>query len=172
MAERRTIKKNTPAKPAQKAKPPKKERTEKESLLIREIWGIGITVFGIFALLGYIGIAGTLGTLLKKLFFGLFGNTAYILPFAIITIGLYLMIKHSLKIGARVYLSLAGIFVCLSCMFHLFSGLEVTPSEYFMYGAIGMGGGLIGGIIETPLSNLTGAVGSFLILFTLLIVFI
>jgi len=169
MAERRTIKKNTPAKPSPKAKPVK-ERTEKERLLIREIWGIGITVFGIFTLIGYIGIAGTLGTLVKKLFFGLFGNPAYLLPFAIIAVGLYLMIKHNLKIGARVYLSLTGILICLSCMFHLFSGIEVTPSEFFMYGTIGMGGGLIGGIIETPLSNLTGNVGSFLILFALLIV--
>ncbi len=145
-------------------------------------WSLGLaseTRRGIFALLnlivaaiiilGFFGVAGTLGTTMadfvRKLF-GLLGG--YLFAIVYFYFGIKLLVPPSQKNGYKIA-HFAGLFIIIfavPALFHLF----VSPDIAQEFGNYGRGGGIIGYLISNMLRNSIGVIPAFLIIVAAIII--
>ncbi len=132
----------------------------------------------VILIMGNHGLTGTFGNVVSGVLFGLFGAAAYLFPFALFFITVFLMVNHHNSASIRKALSIFAFFLALSMFFQLFwhtdfdtlkQGFDGDPfwnyaREYHR------GGGLIGGHLFDWLMNLTGYVGSVVIIITLILI--
>ena len=171
-------------KPASKTKrkPGKLKRQQKRE----EIAGLCIGIVGIYTFLCiFTEYAGKWGVAVHDAMFGSFGLLAYVLPFAIVALGIAIIVKrkHKIKILNILVWVLFGL--CVVCIFHIAS-LQITygdeydratfkgfvSASYKLWGTQGLGTGALAAIISYPLVKNIDAWGSYLVFAGYIVIFI
>lgn len=166
------------------AKPqPKKtlgaKRNVKNDPIISEIASIITIAVSIFLIISIFteGAAGQLGLAMKTGFVGLFGIGAYIFPFIVIGVSIYVLFASDKTIPRSKIISGCLVYFALIILFHVISfSKNVAPenlADYikisFLNGSI-KNGGLIGAVFGNFLLNIFDSIGTYIILITLFVV--
>ena len=116
--------------------------------------------------------AGQIGSFISPLFGGLVGVIKYIIPIGMFITALSLMRENSDFVTTKVTQFLVFI-ICVTVVMHInqFSKLDLSNNitfeeivnEAYNLGTANQGGGAIGAIVATPLSQLIGSVGATII---------
>ena len=170
MAENKS-KKNTGKtnrKPAAKRQPAKKKHTPakqpKRSFAYARsgVWMLlAALLTGIFT---YGSAQGVLAGFIHKILFGLFSNTAYLIPIVMFALGIYVFyVKRTNNFALKICLSLVEIILSGSLIM-LFSTNEYPLiSSLWSYGIDGLGGGVLGGSVAIALAKLVGRAAAIVI---------
>lgn len=134
--------------------------------------------FLVIVSLGYFGLTGAIGSVINNVVFGLFGSAAFLFPFALFLIVVFLVVNHYSYASIMKSISIFLLFIAISMFFQLFvsadfesarEGLEGDP--FYQYAVLNkQGGGFIGGRLLEGLKNLCGEVGAVIILITLALI--
>ena len=146
------------------------ERRQKLEDEIRFFVAIGITILLTMCNFHY---CMDVGNMVYFILHGLFGWLAYILPFVLLGIYLFMIPnRENLEASIKVKLVLL-LFVEFCWLFH-FVGIKdsqtFSPIVYFKAGQEGINGGLIGGLFSGLLENLIGSVATVLIIFLAMLI--
>ncbi len=154
-----------------KTKPKQAEKPQKNPL-VSEIWAVLLTAFGVILILSfYFDATGPFGEFLKSFGRGMLGIPSFVLPALVTYGGVKFIIKR--EISTRGILLTGGILFIVSAFFHLFSSYEFTGVvDYYHLGILNEGGGVIGGIIATPLALFASKWGAFVLLLALAVIMI
>ena len=187
---RRTIKKE----PAKKAPAPKNEKTGLSSGTKKEIALVILVCVSLLLILGIyttdlntsdpssdIGaikgssLIGHLGVIVKWIVTGLFGPVAYLLPVLSVAAGIYILkTAKSDKPKAYIYISGAVFAVCISALFYVFgyadTDLSFNLKEFWEFGTLSFGGGVLGALLGYPLVMLSKTTGAAIILFMMILI--
>lgn len=145
-----------------------------------EIYGIIITTISLLIGLSiFIKPTGAAGEFFRNIFLGLLGIGAYILPILTLFIGLALIINNG-----KIKLQKKFLYICLSC-YVLVSIIHVSYSfknfnlkyskkiiKAYTMGLESKGGGALSEVITSPLIYAFGRIGAYIVLFSLLSIFI
>lgn len=145
-----------------------------------EIYGIIITAISLLIGLSiFIKPTGAAGELFRNIFLGLLGIGAYILPILTLFIGLALIINNG-----KIKLQKKFLYICLSCyvfllIIHVNYSLKNFDLKYsekiikaYAMGLEFKGGGALSEIITSPLTYAFGKIGTYIVLLSLLSIFI
>ena len=152
-----------------------KAKAKRETEIRRDV-GILLTLgISILLFLSCIGLAGPVGSALASLAFGLFGITAYIFPFLLLYLVIFLMANTaSLDVTRRVT-SLSGLYIFICAFAQLIlSGYEKStgPAQIFREcSRYHTGGGIIGGILVLLFGKGFGMIGAYVIVILALVIF-
>lgn len=151
----------------------KKEALLKEQSR-REIIGVVLVALGL--LLGvmlYTDAVSTLGEAVKSLFFGMLGMGGFVLPVAVVVLGVVVIVKSKSEMRPAVFLLLLlGVLSILSIMhiitrpYNAQSGINVISyyGDAYTYGYIArLGGGIMGALLAYPAQVLVGEACSYII---------
>lgn len=173
-ARARTTEKAAPkrasAKTAQKEAPPPSDRMS--DAIRGEVVVIAVFAFAVLLAIGiFTEAGGALGVLVHRLFFGLFGVGAVILPFALM-LGCIFAGLRKFRASSRLKNALMGVlFVAFISIFHIryINGNTVATAgvaEYLGYFVQNGGtdnGGLLGAMVGGSLKKILGTVGSYVV---------
>ncbi|AOY78420.1 FtsK/SpoIIIE family DNA translocase [Clostridium formicaceticum] len=143
-----------------------------------EIYGIFTIALGLILLTALQSNgAGKVGEGLKYLLMGLFSNTAFILPYIMVLLGVLVFINKPFWKELKGKLFFILTFLCLlifRTLLEISLIEELTDSSFieaikimFTKGTQGIGGGAVGTVITYWLVNLFGQVGTYIIIVTL-----
>ncbi len=132
----------------------------------------------VLLIMGNFGLTGAFGNVVSGVLFGLFGAAAFLFPFALFFITVFLMVNHYNSASIRKALSIFAFFLALSMLFQLFWHTDFDTLKQSFSGdpfwnyarEYRRGGGFIGGHLFDWLMNLTGYVGSVVIIVTLVLI--
>lgn len=114
------------------------------------------------------GIGGKIGNALGGIFFGLMGTNAYVFPFLLFFLTLYIMANRGSRRAYVQTASAAGLFVTVCGLLELMLvGWRESHSlnEYYEVGMqYHQGGGLIGGALENLFCPTIGVAGTYIVL--------
>jgi len=132
--------------------------------------GICILLF-----LSCIGLCGPAGSVFASLLFGLFGIPAYVFPFLIFYLVLFVMANPASSAVSRRVIALAGLYMFI-CAFvqMIFSGYEkgIRLDMIFRENAhYHTGGGIVGGFFVQLFGRGFGVAGAYVIIVTALVIF-
>lgn len=149
-------------KPGRKPKSVKVTTEPKEpNYLLRQVFAFGLIVLSLFLLMGGFGWGGVLPTKLFELASWFLGFVAYVLPFALLYLGIH-KFRHEEKIVP--FVKLLGailLFVCLAGMVHVF----VDPNESAKVAGEGIYGGEIGYVASSGLLVFLNSMTAFVVFF-------
>lgn len=113
--------------------------------------------------------AGQVGAFLSPLFGGLVGIIKYVIPVGIIITALSLIREESSYVTTKLTQFIIFI-ICITTMMHInqFSKMNIANNatfdeivnEAYRIGTMNQGGGAIGAIVATPLTNMLGSLGA------------
>ncbi|ABR48814.1 cell division protein FtsK/SpoIIIE [Alkaliphilus metalliredigens QYMF] len=149
--------------------------------LNHEVYGIVTTATGLILLVGmYSNAAGKIGHWIKVLLMGLFSNVAFLLPYIIIFSGIMIFINKSnwahkkqllfyslILFSILVLKSLQDIELIFDIMGNTVNEVIV---QSFAQGIQGNAGGLVGTTITLFLVSFLGSIGTYIFIFTLLLI--
>ena len=171
--------KKTPAAKSAKKRSAAAQTKNKENAMKQELIALFTVVAGALIAVFLYAPSGIVGEWIKTFFLGIGGVPVYLLPLLVIANGIHRAVQKKYEESFYKYILICISIFVLSAIFHLFSGgdkcnplLLTSMAQYYEYGAYGMGGGLIGGIITDIFRNLGGSIATGIILFTVLIVLI
>lgn len=122
------------------------------------------------------GIGGKIGNVLGGIFFGLMGTNAYVFPFLLFFLTLYVMANRGSRRAYVQTASAAGLFVTVCGLLELMLvGWRESHSlnEYYEVGMqYHQGGGLIGGALENLFCPTIGVAGTYIVLIAATILFL
>ncbi len=148
----------------------KREAEIKRDVGILLTLGISILLF-----LSCIGLAGPLGSALAALAFGLFGITAYIFPFLLLYLVIFLIANSASPDVTRRVISLSGLYIFICAFAQLIlSGYEKStgPAQIFREcSRYHTGGGILGGILVLLFGRGFGIIGAYVIVIIALVIF-
>jgi len=149
------------------AKYNKVKKTNNQENIKVEIVGIFLMVF---ALLGLISTfsekTGAVGLFLRHWFKVIAGKGNFVLPLIFFAVGFKISFGKTIKhLGKRE----TGFFVLIAA-FLMFLSLEIPPSAMFTMAWQGEGGGVIGTILTYGALKSLGLIGTYLLIFTLLLI--
>lgn len=154
-----------------------------------EIKGIIAAAAAAFLILSYLpgNMTGVIGNIAAKLVFGLFGTSAYAIPPVLIILSLVMFIAKERSVNGYKYLQMLVLLSLFSVLFYISGSSTGGPVEIrngiikILVGFYENGvnppshdllksGGIIGGIIGTPLNLLLKSTGTILVAVSLMIV--
>lgn len=150
-----------------------------------EICGIFSIAFGLIILTGLqTNSAGKIGKGFKFILMGLFSNSAFLLPYIIIFLGIMVFIGKNFESQKKKILYFSCVFIYLLTFKSLLDfqtnaifinkllkdGLTVSFKTIFLRSTEGVGGGLIGTSIAYILLKLFGPIASYIIIVTLFLI--
>ena len=132
--------------------------------------GVSILLF-----LSCIGLAGPVGSVLASLLFGIFGIPAYIFPFLLLYLVIFLMANAPSADVTRRVIALIGLYLFICAFVHLIlSGYENHAGllQIFREGSrYHTGGGILGGIFVLLFGKAFGLIGAYVIIILALVIF-
>ena len=157
-----------------KKKVTKKENHDdtKQQILSGEVKGILTVAIGAFLLFAFLSdAAGTMGSFLKNLFYGLFGVASAIGCIFVILTGVYIFLNKSKRSIKSNLIMLGGIVLSTAVLVALFkcdteiigTGLIEQIMELYNGGIEGNGGGIIGSGLCRLLVMLIGVSGTWIL---------
>jgi len=176
-------KKNSSKKSTVKNNSSKAKEAKKDKLF--DFNGIILITLGVLIFLALLSVmfsdptslAGDMGVFINRIFIGLLGIGAYVLPFVLIYMGVsYIKIDKYLKItkkslGILIFIVTTMIFVELIVLpaYYVKGNMASAIIDQFKSKSV-LHGGIISLIITVPISSLLGKVGSYIVLFALYII--
>jgi len=132
-----------------------------------EIWAILILALGAFLIIAlHTETAGKLGEVVSKLLFGVFGFTAFILPYYLIIYGFLLFLKRAAHIGGRSVIFYILIYLMIVL---IYSGRFIEPGyvlsgpvQIYSEGVARTGGGVFGMYAGVLLVKFIGKAGLYI----------
>lgn len=155
-------------KPARKTEvQPKKE--SKFSYVLSAVWVILASVLlGIFT---YAGDQGAVAGFINDVMFGLFAITAYLVPIALLAVGIYVLrVKRTNKLLSKICLCFAAIILIAALIMLFWQEKMPEISALWGYGIENIGGGVLGGTIAILFQKMFGKAASVIIILALLAV--
>jgi len=147
-----------------------------KALFHDEIILIATLVISLLIILSDFNLSGTVGGAINYVTFGLFGFSAYLLPFFLFFGVAFYIANRGNMIAMRKLISAIIIGIVLTALIQLiFKDYSATVKigEYFTTSAEDKnGGGIIGGILCKLLHPLVGTIGTYIILIAFMIVFL
>lgn len=133
-----------------------------------EIFCWVLLAVAVFLFISTIGYGGPLGSAAADLIFGLLGTNAYVFPFMIFGLTIFMMANKGNTVAVIRTLSAAGLFLvmCAILQLLLIENTEThTLREYYQVGAeYHQGGGLVGGGIVSFFAPSVGIAGTWIVL--------
>lgn len=171
MAEKKTnknIKKTSKKvrKPAAKKAPAKKAMPKNQKNSFTYVGkGLGMLLAAVLTGIFTYGSAQEwLSKPIHNILFGLFSNTAYLIPIAMFALGIYVFyVKRTNNFLMKICLSLAEIILCGSLIMLFSTGDYPLVSSLWSYGIDGLGGGVLGGSLAILLAKLVGRAAAIVI---------
>jgi len=125
------------------------------------VWGIGLIAVGVLVFLSFFELSGPFGTSASTATRFLFGMWAFVVPAALVFIGLSLIGVVSKHVTNKPVVGMVTIFLGSLTLFHLMTGnVPLAGSETPVEEA----GGMVGSVIAFPLERLVGYWGAFVVL--------
>ncbi|MCB1246883.1 MAG: DNA translocase FtsK 4TM domain-containing protein [Acidimicrobiia bacterium] len=126
-----------------------------------DVWGIGLVVVALLILLSFFDLSGPIGAQASTVTRYLFGMWAFVVPLALVVIGLSLIGVIDRDHHGKSVVGVTILFVGSVALFHLFTGNVPLAggSE-----SVSEHGGAVGSLITFPLERLIGYWGSFVVL--------
>ncbi|MDO4546378.1 MAG: DNA translocase FtsK 4TM domain-containing protein, partial [Bacillota bacterium] len=154
------------------------ERLAAKKRLRDEIVSIVLIAVGVFLVVAFqTSAAGTIGTVLSQFFKGLFGFTAYILPYYFIVYGILLFTRKTIHVGVKSVILLLVIFLALSLMnagrFIQADMMEIglgNLAVHYNNGMILDDGGAFGMVAGGTIVKLIGIPGLYIFSFVVIII--
>lgn len=120
-------------------------------------------------------LIGHLGVIIKWLFAGLLGPVAYAVPILCLASGIYMAkTVKSEKPKAFIYISGLVFTFCLSALFYVFQyypeDANFSLKDFWEYGTLSYGGGVIGALFGYPLVALSKTTGAAVIIISLMLI--
>lgn len=148
------------------------------SFIGAEVIMLLVLAFSILLLLSNFGLCGKVGELISNVSFGIFGVLSYVLPFGIfLGCGLYVSNRGNLRMTIKLFAGiLLFIFLCIMAQLVTKAYLQSTlsagkPMDFYIYSSQNKtAGGIIGGTLCSMLYSAFGAVGTYVIDITLIII--
>ncbi|MGN1330450.1 MAG: DNA translocase FtsK 4TM domain-containing protein [Clostridia bacterium] len=123
--------------------------------------------------------AGQVGAFLSPLFGGLVGVIKYVIPIGIIVTALSLIREESSYVTTKLTQFIIFI-ICITTIMHInqFSKMNIASNatfeeivnEAYKIGTMNQGGGAIGAIVATPLTNMLGSLGAMILTIAIAVV--
>ena len=157
----------------QAAPPPVSMRS---AAMNRDIHILIVMAVALLLFLSLLGLCGGVGRVLSGFLFGLFGAPAYVFPFLLVYLDLFLLANDGAgtQMFQRVF-GLSGIYVFVCAFFQLILyGYESGIQNMHFYresAAEHSGGGLIGGSIVSLFGSALGTIGTYVVILIALIIF-
>ena len=135
-----------------------------------------VLAVAVLLFLSLLGLCGALGRVLSGFLFGLFGAPAYVFPFLLVYMYLFLLANDGVspRLVQRV-LGLTGMYVFVCAFFQLIlygyeSGMQIM--QYYRESAAEhSGGGLVGGFFVSLFGSALGTIGAYVIILIALVIF-
>ncbi len=168
-----------------KSKSNKKNSNEKVNILKKEILGVMLIAFASFLIfiVNQSGQIGIVGDWIKIILIVIFGKGMYVLPFAIMLMGVLQLLNILLYSEKKQIISISGLFLCLlmiiairDCTVQNFFPLDESIKEVFKismdyHQLIILGGGLLGNIASYIFIKLLGITGTYILISTFILIF-
>ncbi|MEE8330880.1 MAG: DNA translocase FtsK 4TM domain-containing protein [Acidimicrobiia bacterium] len=126
-----------------------------------DLWGLTLIVFGVVIGLGYLSLAGPVGRGTVGVLEVLFGLWGYIVPVALVGLGVTLIARPPLPEHGRLAIGIGLVFFGTLAMFHLMTG---TLSLSGNIEVVRDRGGAVGSLVAFPLRRVIGFWGAFVVL--------
>jgi S-DNA-T family DNA segregation ATPase FtsK/SpoIIIE len=126
-----------------------------------DVWGVALIVFALLVLLGFAELAGPFGKAVTDGTRFLFGLWRYLVPVAMIGIGVMLVAGKPRRGAARTITGAATAFIGSLAMFHLLTGAVALVPDVEL---VKTRGGAVGALLAFPLKRLLGTWGAFVVL--------
>lgn len=156
------------------SQPAAAEQTNPQIMQEAVLWLILAACVLIF--ISYFGICGYVGEVISDICFGVFGVAAYIFPLLLFVASAFLISNRGSRIAGMKFASCVGLYLCVCSFAALFSEEYDTVSNfrelYEMSAARKSGGGVVGGFLCNLLRPALGSIGTGIILFILMLVFL
>ena len=148
----------------------------RKSALNSDIHILIVLAVALLLFLSLLGLCGTIGRVLSGVLFGLFGAPAYVFPFLLVYLDLFLLANEGVSPElVQRFCGLAGIYVFVCAFFQLIQyGFEsgVKSEQFYRESALEhSGGGLIGGSIVRFFGSALGTIGAYVIILIALVIF-
>lgn len=155
----------TKKKTKKKAVPKKSKTVKKKQTLpyqtVALILFVSAVLLGIFT---FMNTGAVVAVFFHDILFGLFAKTAWLVPFAVGGLGIY-VIRQKKSEGLKIKgILLFAFAVCVSALVHTVSDNTVPVSELYGYGIVGEGGGFFGGLLSKCLTGTVGVAAAIVIL--------
>jgi len=144
------------------------EPSSGNSALNTEIFCITLLAVSILIFISLLGIGGKVGNALGDIFFGLMGTNAYVFPFLLFFLTIFVMVNRG---NRRAYIqtaALAGLFVIVCGLMELMLVGWRGSTDIVEYYEVGSqyheGGGIIGGALEMFFCQSIGVAGAYIFL--------
>ena len=132
-----------------------------------------VLVLSVLLLLSNFNLCGAFGDVISQVMYGLFGLPAFLFPFVLFFGTAFILSNKGNRRASRKTFGAVALWISVTALIQLFSSgydSEMRILEYYTFSAENKsGGGLIGGAICRLLCPLFGTVGTFVILFALVI---
>ncbi|MBO5197041.1 MAG: DNA translocase FtsK 4TM domain-containing protein [Lachnospiraceae bacterium] len=132
-----------------------------------------VLVFSILLLLSNFNLVGAFGRFISKVMYGLFGLPAFLFPFVLFLGTAFILSNKGSKRASRKTFGAAALWISITALIQLFGrsfDAEMGFLDYYKASAENKtGGGLLGGIVCKLFCPLFGTVGTYVILFALII---
>jgi S-DNA-T family DNA segregation ATPase FtsK/SpoIIIE len=126
-----------------------------------DVWGVALLVLAALVALSFFGLSGPIGAGVSGTLRFLFGVWAFLVPLALVTIGLSLVGVWFTEDRARLVAGVAAVFVASLALFHLMTGSIALAGNVEQ---VRDSGGAVGALIAFPLRRTIGFWGAFLVL--------
>lgn len=153
----------------------RKKKAERDAFSL-EIMAIVMFAASIFLFLCNMEMVGTFGTAVKKILFGLFGVTAYIIPFLVFFgVIIYIINKENRLVKRKIIASIFLIY-CVAMVFELFTfelsniTTDTVKNLYNLSAEGYKGGGLLAGLLTYALNLYLDKVGTMLVIIVIMII--
>lgn len=158
--------KKTPAGKKTGSRQKRNTNKKQEDTFVREVVLWLVVAVSILLFISNFGIGGTVGNIVSRFFFGIFGIIAYVFPIVLLTITFFAVSNQGNRV-AVVKIIAACLFVAFLCMLIelVMNGAVVqTAKEAYQYSFDNKaGGGFLGGLLANLICPNFGLVGSYVI---------
>ena len=126
-----------------------------------DVWGIALIVLAALVALSFFGLSGPIGAGVSDTLRFLFGVWAFLVPLALVAIGLSFVGVWFTADRARLVAGVLAVFVASLSLFHLLTGSIALAGNVEQ---VQESGGAVGAVIAFPLRRTIGFWGAFLVL--------
>ena len=126
-----------------------------------DVWGVALLVLAALVALSFFGLSGPIGAGISGTLLFFFGVWAFLVPLALVTVGLSLVGVWYTEDRARLVAGVAAVFVASLALFHLMTGSIALAGNVEQ---VKESGGAVGALIAFPLRRTIGFWGAFLVL--------